>query len=498
MKGSTLAALLGLTMVFSSLFTMVAMDSERSVLGQTLSTFLDKVGLTSPAPSAPNIGNRVAPSEAESLKKIYEVYGMIQQNYLEEVDPQKLVDGAINGMINSLEDPYSVYMDPKSAEQFTESIHSSFQGIGAEVTMEGGKVTIVSPFKGSPAEKAGLRPHDQVISVNGESLEGLDLYEAVLKIRGPKGSEAKLEVIRPGLRDALTVIVVRDEIPLETVYSETIKKNGKTFGKIEVTQFSMNTGTRFKEELEKFEKEKVDGLIIDLRGNPGGLLNVVVDMGHLLVPNKGVILQVEDTSGTREVMKSKLDGKKPYPITVLIDKGSASASEILAGALKENGYKIVGQTSFGKGTVQNSMELEDKSQVKMTIAKWLTPSGGWINKTGVEPTVAIEQPKYFFAAPISLEEGNLKYDQNGEAIHNLQMILEGLGFPAGRTDGYFDEKTVTAVKAFQKLNELPMTGEVDEKTAAMLQEQLVKKIKDPANDLQLQAAIQVLDKEAKK
>ncbi|MEW9669479.1 S41 family peptidase [Ammoniphilus sp. 3BR4] len=497
-KGGTLAALLGLTVVFTSLFTMVAMDSERSLLGQTLSTFLGKFGLTSPAPTVPNMGNRAAPTEAESLKKIYEVYGLIQQNYLEEVDTQKLVDGAITGMINSLEDPYSVYMDPKSAEQFTESIHSSFQGIGAEVTMEGGKVTIVSPFKGSPAEKAGLRPNDQVVSVNGESLEGLDLYQAVLKIRGEKGTEAKLEVIRPGLKDPLTVTVVRDDIPLETVYSETIEKNGKKFGKIEVTQFSTNTGTRFKEELDKLEKDQVEGLIIDLRGNPGGLLNVVVDMGHLLVPNKGVILQVEDTSGQREVMASNFTDKKPYPITVLIDKGSASASEILAGALKENGYKVVGETSFGKGTVQNSMELGDKSQVKMTIAKWLTPSGDWIHKRGVEPTVAIEQPKYYAAAPISLEEGALKFDQNGEQIHNLQVILDGLGFPPGRTDGYFDQKTVTAVKAFQKLNNLPITGEVDEKTATQLQEQLVKKMKDPAHDLQLQAAIQVLDKETKK
>lgn len=496
-KGSTLAALLGLTVVFSSLLTMVAMDSERSLLGQTLSTFLDKVGITNPTPAQPQAG-RATPSEAESLKKIYEVYGLIKENYLEEVDAQKLVDGAINGMINSLDDPYSVYMDPKSAEQFTESIHSSFQGIGAEVTMEGGKVTIVSPFKGSPAEKAGLRPNDQIVSVNGEPLDGLDLYQAVLKIRGPKGTEAKLEVIRPGLRDHLTVIVVRDEIPLETVYSETIQRNGKTFGKIEVTQFSTNTGVRFKEELEKFEKAGVDGLLIDLRGNPGGLLNVVVEMGHLLVPDKGVILQVEDTGGKREVMNSTLTNRKPYPITVLIDKGSASASEILAGALKENGYKLVGQPSFGKGTVQNSMELGDKSQVKMTIAKWLTPSGEWIHKTGIAPDIPIEQPKYFQAAPINLDAGSLKYDQNGEAIKNLQVILEGLGFPPGRADGYFDEKTVTAVKAFQKLNELPMTGEVDEKTAMLLQEQLVKKMKDPAHDMQLQAAIQVLDKEVKK
>jgi len=170
----------------------------------------------------------------------------------------------------------------------------------------------------------------------------------------------------------------------------------------------------------------------------------------------------------------------------------------MAGALQENGYPLVGQNSFGKGTVQNTVPLGDDSQLKMTIAKWLTPSGKWIHKKGLEPNVNIEQPAYFQAAPIHMEKGPLQYDQTGEEVRNLQKILAGLGFPTGRSDGYFDEKTVTAVKAFQKLNNLPLTGKVDEATAKAMQERLLEKMKERENDLQLQAAIQVLEKQVKK
>lgn len=491
MKGRTLAALLGITVIVSSLLTYAATDSEKGFL----QGFLGQIG---PEKENRTNSNPQDAEQAANLKKVYEIYGLIQDNYLEDVDQQKLIDGAINGMINALDDPYTVYMDPKSAEQFNQSISSSFQGIGAEVTMEGGKVTIVSPFKGSPAEKAGLRPKDQIISVNGETLEGLDLYQAVLKIRGPKGSEAELSVLRPGISDPLTVTVVRDDIPLETVYTETIQRDGHTFGKIEVAQFSTDTAAHFKEQLEKMEQQQVDGLIIDLRGDPGGLLPAVVEMSQMLLPKDQPILQLEDPEGNREVVKSTIDGKKNYPITVLVDKGSASASEIMAAALKENGYKLVGQHTFGKGTVQNTVELGDKSQVKMTIAKWLTPSGEWIHKKGIEPNIPIEQPKYFLAAPIDVKKGSLQFDQNNEAVKNLQVILDGLGFPPGRSDGYFDQKTETAVKAFQKLNNLPMTGKVDQKTAQLMQDHLIKKIQEPANDLQLQAAIQVLLEQVKK
>jgi carboxyl-terminal processing protease len=490
-RARSLVTLLGITVVISSFITYLSVDPGGSFIGKTVTGLLNQVGFKEQQAVSSDTNN-------QNFNKISEVYQLVQDNYLGDVNNQKLIDGAIKGMLDSLEDPYTVYMDQESAKKFTESINSSFQGIGATVTLEGGKVSIESTIKGSPAEQAGLLPHDKIISVNGESIEGLDLYDAVLKIRGPKGTKAKLEVIRPGLNEPLSVIIIRDDIPIETVYSKTIEKNGLTLGEIEITQFSTNTAVHFVNELAKLEEQKMDGLVIDLRGNPGGLLNIVVEIAEKLIPDKGVILQVEDPNGRREVIKSGDNTKKDYPIVILIDKGSASASEILAGALKEHGYKLIGQPSFGKGTVQNTVELGDQSQVKMTIAKWLTPAGNWIHKKGIKPDIAIEQPAYFFSLPLVLEEGDaLEFNQNKEQVRNLQVMLEGLGFPAGRKDGYFDEKTQTAVRAFQKVNGLAMTGSVDPQTAAVLQEQLIKKVKDPNNDLQLQAAIQVLLKQVK-
>jgi carboxyl-terminal processing protease len=314
-----------------------------------------------------------------------------------------------------------------------------------------------------------------------------------MQIRGPKGTKAELEIMRPGLSEAMHVTVVRDDIPIETVYSETIDRDGKKYGKIEITQFSQDTAKHFSTELSKLEKQGINGLIIDVRGNPGGLLDSVVNIGNLLVPNKGIILQVQYSDGKKEVFRSE-KGEAKYPIVVLTDKGSASASEILAAALKGSGYKVVGTTSFGKGTVQNTIPLEDDSQLKITVAKWLTPEGNWIHKKGITPDVKIEQPDYFNAAPLPTNV-ELKRDMNGSDVKNLQLILRGLGQPPGRSDGYFDSQTEAAVKAFQSLHQLPMTGIVDKKTAGVMQEELIKRIRDPKNDLQLQAAIEVLSKE---
>ncbi|MFP3488398.1 PDZ domain-containing protein, partial [Staphylococcus sp. SIMBA_130] len=170
-------------------------------------------------------GNEI---ESEELTKINKAYELIKDRYVSDIDQKDLLDGAIKGMVDTLEDPYSVYMDPKTAEQFSQSLGSSFEGIGAEVNMTDGRVTIVSPYKDSPAEKAGLRPNDKIMTIDGESTEGLDLYDAVLKIRGEKGTVVTLGVQRPGASEVMTVEVTRDEIPIETVHADTIKENGKT------------------------------------------------------------------------------------------------------------------------------------------------------------------------------------------------------------------------------------------------------------------------------
>jgi len=430
--------------------------------------------------------------EHPDFEKVMQAYELISEKYVEEIEGEELLKGAIQGMLSALEDPYSVYMDKETTEQFTQSLGSSFEGIGAEVGMNNGKMIIVSPFKNSPAEKAGLKPNDEIIKIDEITVEGLNLHEAVLKIRGEKGTTVKLTVERAGHKEPLVFHVKRDEIPIETVFSTIEKKNGKNIGVIEITSFSENTAQDFEKELLKLEKEGMDGLVLDVRGNPGGYLQSVEAILHHFIPNTKPYIQIENRNGERQMYHSDLKEKKAYPITVIVDKGSASASEILAGAMKEaGGYDIVGETSFGKGTVQQAIPMEDGSNIKLTLYKWLTPDGHWIHQKGVEPTVEVKQPDYFKAPPLQVGHV-LTRDMNNEQVQIAQLLLSGIGFETGRQDGYFDEKTATAVKAFQQVNELPQSGDIDAKTAEKINEHVQLERTKKENDLQLRTAIQLV------
>src|SRR5690625_1519789 len=212
--------------------------------------------------------------DPEDMTKVTQAYHLIQEHYVEDVDEKELLEGAIQGMLETLDDPYSTYMDVESMENFNEQIESSFEGIGAEVSMVDGQVTIIAPIKDSPAEHASLKPNDQILSIDEEDLKGLDLNEAVEKIRGEKGSKVTLEIKRPGVSDAFNVVVTRDKIPLETVYSDLQTIDGKKTGILELTSFSETTADDFAKELEKLEAKNIEGLVIDVRGNPGGLLEI--------------------------------------------------------------------------------------------------------------------------------------------------------------------------------------------------------------------------------
>ncbi|GGF31442.1 carboxy-terminal processing protease CtpB [Halobacillus andaensis] len=431
-------------------------------------------------------------SGGADIEKVEQAFSVIQENSLIEADENQLIEGAIEGMLDTLDDPYSTYMDKETMEEFDQSIESSFQGIGAEVSMVNEKVTVVAPIKGSPAEEAGLKPNDQILEVDGESVEGLDLYDAVSKIRGEKGSEVVLTIERPGSSDPLTVELVRDDIPLETVYTDTKEIDGKKAGVIEITSFSEKTSTEFEEALKELEGEGIEGLVIDVRGNPGGLFTDVQEILEQFITDDQPYVQVEDSQGEKSEYYSELKERKDYPITVLQDEGSASASEILAGAMNEaGGYDVVGTKSFGKGTVQQTIPMGDGSTIKLTLYKWLTPEGNWIHEEGVEPTVEVEQPEYFYTNPVEIEE-TLKFDDNKEQVENVQVMLEGLGYEPGRTDGYFSEATEAAVSKFQAEEGLSQTGEVDEETGGKLQELIVEEVRSGENDRQMDKALEVL------
>jgi carboxyl-terminal processing protease len=476
-------------MVLSSVVTLSVTDQiswpfSRWMTGDQLAT--------SPTPN-PSISQQSNSMNQDDLDKIETIYQLLEKKYVETIDHDKLISGAISGMVNALEDPYTTYMNETDADKFNEMITSSFTGIGAEITAVDGRIVVVSPIKNSPAEKAGVRPKDIIVSVNGEKLDGLTSSQAVLKVRGPKGTEAKLEIIREGSAKSIFISVIRDEIDLETVYGTMLDNQ---IGKLEIRQFSTNTATRFKEELALLEDQQLSGLIIDVRNNPGGLVNVVVNIIEQFVPNGEIIVKSEDRDGNAEVTYSKGQAKK-YPIVILMNKGSASASEILAAALHDNiGAKLIGETTFGKGTVQVILEdeLGDGSNLKVTAYKWLTPKGAWIHKKGIEPDVTVTQPEYFNITSLSKEK-TLTANIVSDDVKNMQVMFEALGYPIDRKDGYFSVTTEQIVKDFQKQNQLQVTGEVDVATATKIEEQIVKKIQEPESDLQLKTAIDALQKQ---
>ncbi|OCA92830.1 S41 family peptidase [Pseudobacillus wudalianchiensis] len=421
------------------------------------------------------------------FEKLYEAYDKLEKNYYQDINEEKLINGAINGMLDSLDDPYSDYMDKKEASQFHESVSSSFEGIGAEIQEEKGMIKIVSPIKGSPAEKAGLRPNDRIMAVDGKSLEGMSSSEAVLLIRGEKGTKVKLKVQRAGTKEPMEITIVRDEIPIETVYAE---MNNDKVAHIQITSFSEHTAAELKKAIEEMEKKGMKSMVLDVRQNPGGLLDQAVEMTDMFVPEGKVLFQVEDNQGRREKMVSDSKKKVTVPVVVLVDSGSASASEIFAAAMKESaGVTLIGEKTFGKGTVQTAEDFKDGSNMKFTTAKWLTPNGNWIHKKGIKPDIEVKLPDYA-NLPYLNPDSELKLDSLSEEVKNGEKMLEALGYHPGKVDGFFDKATEEAVKEFQKKSGIEQTGVLSGDTTVQLMTDLREKIQE--NDTQKEKAIEIL------
>lgn len=427
--------------------------------------------------------------KAEGWDKVEQVRQLIETHSLKDISEEDLLTGALDGMTAALEDPYSDFLDADETSQFTDSIESSFEGIGATLENKGEDILIVAPIKGAPAEEAGLRAGDVITAVDGESIEGMAVEEAVQLIRGEKGTVVTLTIRRGG--QEADYEITRDTIPIETVYSEVKQQDGKKIGYIEVTQFSEPTADEFLEQLEALEAEDIDSLIIDVRGNPGGLLPAVIEMTEGFVPTDKPVVQIENADGERESQSGRAREAKPYELFVLTDEGSASASEILAGALKEGaGATIIGNKTFGKGVVQTAFDLEDGSNLKLTTSKWLTPDGNWINEKGIEPDINVDQPDYFNVTRILAEADSLKVGDYGESVSNLHTVLTGIGYEPDGQAGYYGDTMAAAVREFQADNGLPEDGVVNEATASALESRLLEVIQDEANDAQLNRALE--------
>ncbi len=309
-------------------------------------------------------------------------------DYYEEVDCKELLEAGINGMLSYLDDDYSLYMDQEESKSFNEQVEGKYTGVGIEILIQqDGSVIINRVFEDSPAAKAGLQKDDIIIKVNGEDITTENAYNVPTMIKDSGKSEAKVTVKRDDkeLDFDLKLAVV----DIESVTTKTFENNGKKIGYIYMSIFASNSYDQFKKALTNLEKEKIDSLLIDVRGNSGGYLATVTDIASLFLDKNKVIYQL-DTKGIVEQVKSKTSASRSYDIVVLVDRGSASASEILAAALQESyGAKVIGTNSYGKGTVQAAYSLSSGSMVKYTIQKWLTPNGNWINKVGVTPDIEV-------------------------------------------------------------------------------------------------------------
>ncbi|MFJ7730672.1 S41 family peptidase [Lysinibacillus sp. NPDC097231] len=427
------------------------------------------------------------PIERAEFTKLYEAFDLLKNKYYKDIDDEKVVDGAINGMFEALDDPYSDFMVKDEAEQFNSGLSSSFQGIGAEIQERNGFITVVSPIKNSPAEKAGLLPQDIILTVDGKSIQGFSASEAVALIRGEKGTPVKLTVKRGENAEPIKMTIIRDEIPVETVYGEMLDGN---IAHIQITSFSENTAAELEKMLADYEGKGMKGIVLDLRQNPGGYLKAAVEISNLFVPEGKVIVQVQEKDKEPEITKAVAGKKYNLPVTVLVDSGSASASEILAGALSESvGAKIVGEKSFGKGTVQNVAPLKDGSNLKFTTGKWLTPNGNWINEKGIEPDAKVPYPSYA-SLPYLDPSLEMKEGVQSDSVKAAQQMLEVLGYEPGEADGIFDRYTERAVKKLQAANGLEETGILTGDTTYALMDALRAKIK--ADDPQLLKAKELI------
>lgn len=338
-----------------------------------------------------------APEEDVDLDEFWRVWHLMEEKYVaststEPVDNEKRVQGAIQGLVGSYGDPYTVFLPPEDASQFEEDISGNFGGVGMEVGLRDGFVTVIAPLPDTPAKRAGVVAGDVIATIDGTETDGMSIDEAVRLIRGEKGTDVTLELYREGEDGLVEVTITRDTITIPTIDTE---QNGDVFI-IRLYNFNALAEMKMQEALREFVRSDSEKLILDLRGNPGGFLQGAVSIASYFLPAGEVVVR-ENFGDDREEQIYRSSGKvvhefTPDTMVVLVDRGSASASEILAGALKEHDVAtLIGETTFGKGSVQELVNLPDGASLKVTIARWLTPDGTSFSNTGLEPNVRVSR-----------------------------------------------------------------------------------------------------------
>jgi carboxyl-terminal processing protease len=323
----------------------------------------------------------------EELRTFSEVLTQVQKNYVDDTKVKDLVQGAIRGMLSTL-DPHSAYMTPEMYKEMQVETKGEFGGVGIQIGVKENRLAVIAPIDGTPAQRAGIKAGDYITKVNDESTKDLSLMDAVQKMRGPKGTKVNLTIQRDGTADPLQFTLVRDTIKIESVKSKVMDN----IGYVKLTQFQEATGRDLGRVLKQFKDQKVQSTILDLRNNPGGLLTAAVEVSEQFLPNGKLVVYTKGRESKKDEWFAKgRDQMDDSPMIILVNEGSASASEIVAGALQDYGRAvIVGTTSFGKGSVQTILPLGDGSGLRLTTAKYYTPKGRSIQSTGITPDIVIK------------------------------------------------------------------------------------------------------------
>ncbi|MGB9883074.1 MAG: S41 family peptidase [Microgenomates group bacterium] len=348
----------------------------------------------------------------------WKVWNILEKKYVEKkkIDPKKMYYGAIKGMVASLDDPYTFFLNPDENKQSKDDLQGKFEGIGAQLGLKNNRIIVIAPLKDSPAQKAGIKAGDFINAVNDQKTAGWSLTQAVSKIRGPKGTKVKLTLERNNKE--FTVEIIRDQINVSSIELSYEKE----LAILKINQFGENTNNEWdnavREINNKWQAKKIKGMILDLRDNPGGYLESSVYIAsEFLPPGKLVVKQESTVNGSIDYQVKRNGKLLDIPLVVLINKGSASASEILAGALRDNKRaKLIGEKSFGKGSVQEAIDLDQGAGLHVTVAKWILPNGDWINSKGIEPDIKIEN---------KITEGNtLTREQDQQLDKAIEILLK--------------------------------------------------------------------------
>ncbi len=439
-------------------------------------------------------------SDVSSISVIDQAFSLITQKSVYGTGEEEIVEGALRGMANAIKDPYSTYYTAKEAEVQKQTLAGQRVGIGIEITEKNGKYIVVSPVKSSPAEKAGIRPFDEIVQVDNERIEGKTIGEVMQLIQGEKGEKVTLVLYRPSTERHIKVNVVRAEIDNKTVASKVLKVGETNIGYISISMFGEKTAEEWIKATKDLISEDVEGLIVDLRDNPGGYLHSVAAVVSSIENQNTVFAYMQNGQGAMEELKTgKIEEDKQYlekmkniPLVLMQNEGSASASEVMAGAVQSwERALIVGVKSFGKGTVQETWDLENGGELKLSTNKWLTPNREWIHSKGIEADIEVEQhPLYSMEVlPLSGEYGEGDFN---EEIAYTQKILNGLGYTVSRTDGFFDEDTAEAVALFRKQNDLRSGRHIDDAFFARIREKVTEYKENEDNDVQLNMGLSVM------